>query len=322
MTVRADAGLQCGDWMAQIRPLMCDLATTSLAWWDAMVQGVDMKYQVWLAASPLECLNMAYQDEKVYNRSMARQRMDLRSSALLMAALPTSLKEELVASRSLTSGRILFRVLQIYQPGGASERTLTLSELTIEKPAQDPREAVDRLRRWKRHQQRAEELQVTLPDGRLLVKSLSTLVSVVLATAPQANFRVNAYRMQSRVDMTPTKGILQEFYTLLLAEMETLVLAPEIDQQTPVSKPTVKAIAAATTPVPGGKGALNKGGRNYICRSWGSENGCSYGRSCRFERPQLEDQCSRCWNCSSVHRRKMHCPVCKPSGLVPQPGGW
>ncbi len=158
MTVRADAGLQCGDWMAQIRPLMGDLATTSLAWWDAMVQGVNMKYQVWLAASPLECLNMAYQDEKVYNRSTARQRMDLRSSALLVAALPTSLKEELVASRSLTSGRILFRVLQIYQPGGASEMTLTLKELTIEKPAQDPREAVDRLRRWKRHQQRNYKL--------------------------------------------------------------------------------------------------------------------------------------------------------------------
>ena len=98
--------------MAQIRPLMGDLATNALAWWDAMVQEVNTKYQVWLAPSPLERLNMAYPDEKVYNTSLARQRMDLRSSALLMAAVPTSLKDELVASRSLTSGRILFRVLQ------------------------------------------------------------------------------------------------------------------------------------------------------------------------------------------------------------------
>ncbi len=155
------------------------LATNALAWWDAMVQEVNTKYQVWLAASPLQRLNMAYPDEKVYNTSLARQRMDLRSSALLMAAVPTSLKDELVASRSLTSGRILFRVLQTYQPGGVSERALTLSELTIERSVQDPREAVDRLRRWKRHQQRGEELQVALPDGTLLVKSLSKLVSAV-----------------------------------------------------------------------------------------------------------------------------------------------
>ena len=92
-----------------------DLATNALAWWDAMVQEVNTKYQVWLAAYPLERLNMAYPDEKVYNTSLARQRMDLRSSALLMAAVPTSLKDELVASRSLTSGRILFRVLQTYR---------------------------------------------------------------------------------------------------------------------------------------------------------------------------------------------------------------
>ena len=144
-----------------------------------------------------------------------------------MGALPSSLKEELIACRALTSGRILFRVLQTYQPGGSSERSSTLKQLTMEYVAKDAREATEYLRRWKRHQQRAEELSVTLPDTTLLVKSLSTLVSAVLVAAPQANFRVNAYRMHSRVDMRPTVATLQEFYTLLLAEMETLVLAPE-----------------------------------------------------------------------------------------------
>ena len=336
-TVGNDAGLQCGDWMAQIRPLMGDLATNALAWWDAMVQEVNTKYQVWLAASPLERLNMAYPDEKVYNTSLARQRMDLRSSALLMAAVPTSLKEELVASRNLTSGRVLFRVLQTYQPGGASERAMTLSELTIEKAVQDPREAVDRLRRWKRHQQRAEELQVALPDGTLLVKSLSTLVSAVLATAPQANFRVNSYRMQSRVDMNPNKATLQEFYTLLLAEMETLVLAPESAQNTQAMNSMVKTMAPTTTPTPGGKGAVNnKGGKGggvsspgkgsevqrtpnpkengqerRPCKFFAMETGCRYGKSCRAHHDvaSLADAKERCWLCGSKQHRKNDCPT-------------
>ena len=87
-SVGTDAGLQCGDWMAQLRPLMGDLATKAL-WWSRK--------------SLLERLQVAFLDEKVYNTSSARQRMDLRSSALLMAAIPTGLKNELVASRHLTS---------------------------------------------------------------------------------------------------------------------------------------------------------------------------------------------------------------------------
>ena len=199
--VGADAGLQCGDWMAQLRPLMGDLATTALDWWDSVVQEVNTKYQVWLAASPLERLNAMHPEEKIYNTSVARQRMDLRASALLMAALPQSLKEELVASRHLTSGHILYRILQTYQPGGAMERSTTLAELTGLKPAKEAREAVDKLRKWKRHKQRAQELQVTLPDTSLLVKSLSTLVNQILGACPQANFRVNVYRMASRVEI-------------------------------------------------------------------------------------------------------------------------
>ena len=46
--VAGDAGLTCGDWLAQLRPLMGDLATTSLTWWDDMMTEVMKKYKVWL----------------------------------------------------------------------------------------------------------------------------------------------------------------------------------------------------------------------------------------------------------------------------------
>ena len=172
--VGVDSGLQVGDWLAQVRPLLGDLATHSLGWWDSMVDEVMSKYKIWLSASPLQRLKVAVPEEAVYNTSAARQRMDLRASGLLMQALPSTLREELIASRCLTSGKILFRILQNYQPGGTSERTNTLRELSINVAATDPRDAVTKLRRWRRHQQRAEELQVTQPDGTLMVRSLAT----------------------------------------------------------------------------------------------------------------------------------------------------
>ena len=310
-----EAGLQCGDWIAQLRPLMGDLATTSLGWWDSMVQEVVAKYTIWLAASPLERLHSAQPDESIYNTSAARQRMDLRASGLLLGALPASLKQDLIASRNLTSGRILFKVFQTYQPGGASERATTLRELSVEQAVATPKEAVERLRTWRRHQQRAEELRVTLPDSTLLVKSLSTLVATVLASAPQASFRINTYRMTSRIDINPNAAVLQEYYNLLLAEMETLVLTPEANQDSGGARPAVRAVTTA----PGAGQPGGKGSKINVCHNWGSTQGCRYGRSCRFDHPTLPDQRERCWNCSSTQHRKTECTA--KGGLLYQPGG-
>ena len=310
-----EAGLQCGDWIAQLRPLMGDLATTSLGWWDNMVQEVVAKYTTWLAASPLEPLHSAQPDESIYNTSSARQRMDLRASGLLLAALPASLKQDLIASRNLTSGKILFKVFQTYQPGGASERATTLRELSVEQAVATPKEAVERLRTWRRHQQRAEELRVTLPDSTLLVKSLSTLVATVLASAPQASFRINTYRMTSRIDINPNAAVLQEYYNLLLAEMETLVLTPETNQDGGGARPAVRAVTTA----PGAGPSGGKGSKVNVCHNWGSTQGCRYGRSCRFDHPTLPDQRERCWNCSSTQHRKTECTA--KGGLLYQPGG-
>lgn len=192
---------------------MGGLATTALSWWDSMVQEANAKYQIWLAASPLERLNALYPDEQVYNTSAARQRMELRSSAPSMAALATSLREGSWWRRGILQAVAFCSEL--------CRRNYVGRAYKIEMAARDPREAVEKLTHWKRHQQRAEELKVTLPYNTLLVKSLSTLVGHVLPQAPQANFRVNAYRMQSRVDINPSQATMQEFYTLLLAEMET-----------------------------------------------------------------------------------------------------
>ena len=212
-----DAGLACGDWLAQVRPLMGDIAVGALTWWDCVVAAVTTQYYRWLEASPLDRLRIAAPDPSVYNTTPSRQRMELRASAIILAALPGSLKDEVISSRQLATGELLYKILRVYQPGGVQERADTLSALTGEQVAKTPKEAVDRLRRWRRHQLRAIELRASLPDPSLMIRSLSRLVETLLGQAPQALFRVNSYRLQSKLDVMPSEANLEAYYDLLIS---------------------------------------------------------------------------------------------------------
>ena len=134
-----ESGLACGDWLVQVSQLMGDLTTGSLDWWDSLVTSVMKRYNQWLIASPLERLHLQPPDATEYNTSTARRRMDLRASVLLMAAVPQSLREELIAGRHLESGPILYRILRSYQPGGLAEKSESLQALTGEKQWSDCR---------------------------------------------------------------------------------------------------------------------------------------------------------------------------------------
>ena len=90
-----------------------------------------------------------------------------------------------------------------------------------------PKEAMERLQKWRRHQLRAVELQATLPDPSILCRALAGIVSEVLGQAPQASFRVNSFRLQSRLDVLPTMDNVESYFQMLMAEMETLSLVPE-----------------------------------------------------------------------------------------------
>ena len=166
-------------------------------------------YGEWLAAGPLERLQIQAPSEEQCNNTPMRRRMELRASTLLMNAMPSGLKEEWVAGRTLSTRSILFKVLRNYQPGGVAEKAETLQALTSVKSVRLPKEAVERLRKWRRHQLRAAELQVVLPDSSILIKALTGLVQEVLNGAPQAAFRVNSFRLQSQVDTKPSAHNLE-----------------------------------------------------------------------------------------------------------------
>ena len=138
---------------------MGDIAVGALSWWDCVVAAVTGQYYRWLEASPLDRLRIAAPDPVEYNTTASRKRMELRASAIILAALPGSLKEEVVSSRLPSTGELLYKILRVYQPGGIAERAETLSALTGDYVAKSPKDAVDKLRRWRRHQLRAIELR-------------------------------------------------------------------------------------------------------------------------------------------------------------------
>lgn len=149
-----------------------------------------------------------------------------------------------------------------------------------------------------------------------MIRALTQIIEKLLPTAPQAQFRIQAFRMQSRLDVQPTAQNLESYYQFLLAEAETLAHNPERVEEDK-ENPQVKALTVAST------GGMKE--RSTIpCKWWGHEDGCRAGRQCRFSHDApLPDKSSRCWLCSAKNHKKNDCPTRKedsPSKTPPVRG--
>ena len=159
-----NATLEMGDWMVQVRPLIADISSSSIKWWDDVVGEANKVYSVWLQAMPLDRVTIQPNVD-----CGGRQRLDQRVVALI----------------------VVFKLLCIYQPGGLGERAGTLVALTETTSATTPSEAAAALRAWKRQWVRAKELQASLPDPMIQVRSLDKIMATILAKDAQAMFRVS-----------------------------------------------------------------------------------------------------------------------------------
>ena len=70
-----------------------------------------------------------------------------------------------------------FRIMCLYQPGGASERSMLLSQLVNPEASKTLADAVSMLRKWQQHFSRVRELQGSLPDSSLLLRSIDAATS-------------------------------------------------------------------------------------------------------------------------------------------------
>ena len=321
------SSVDAADWIIEIQPIIGDMSNKATKWWTLTMQSTMKTYEKWLCATPLERLRLPPPDSVdpmvVGGDPTAVQRLEQRITTLLLPAVPEGLRQDLVANRELWPSAIIYKVLRTYQPGGWSERSSLLAELTQVPVAKDPMQAANGLRLWKRQRARAIELGAGLPDLMLQVRALDSVVSKILPQHPQALFRVSAFRMETHIDERPTTESLLQFHELLQAEVDTLV------HSTPGSGGTDKPSTKALQTFPANDRVAKDGittppnanaDRVKLCRFWGTPDGCKHAKQCKFGHAALPDARERCWLCSAKDHRKNECPYGKDAA-GPQAGG-
>ena len=107
------------------------------------------------------------------------QRLEKRATALLMAAIPATQQEEVIAGKDVSTMSILGRLMISYQRGGLSEKWAILTALDSPEEASTLSQAVLGLRKWLRWHRRAGEVGVVRP-ATIQVKGLGRLMGRVL----------------------------------------------------------------------------------------------------------------------------------------------
>ena len=178
------AALRCGDWITEIEPLIGDVSGGAARWWTQLMVEVNAVYKVWLSSDALTRLEVDVQVKPNATR------LEGRVTSMLLAALPSSIKSDIIANTKLTAASIMLEVMKRFQPGGLGEKSGLLRALTAPETATSPAHGVEKLRLWSRNVARAVELGVTLPDPVLQIGALDSICRQILNKEPQINFRV------------------------------------------------------------------------------------------------------------------------------------
>ncbi|CAE7474033.1 GIP [Symbiodinium sp. CCMP2592] len=269
---------------------------------------VSEHYASWLASDPVTRLTIRTQaiaDGAVASAQPGTSLLEQRLTTLLVDAVPSAMKTEVITVRALTTVEILFLLHTRYQPAGQAEKASILQFLVSPDPPKDAQAAVKSLRRWLRWLARSTELQLAPPDASLLVKAVDKLGSAYLSD-PSAVFRVQAFRLQHSVDHLPSQDSSVSLAQLYLAELETLLLvAPDPKKQRVAALDSSAADKPEETKGKGKgreKGAKpNEGGEKEVCRQFSSEKGCPRGNTCKYVHQTHTGMTGRCFNCGGKH---------------------
>lgn len=117
-----------GDWLTMLEPAIADLSNSADQWWTLMMEAVSEWYQEHLLLSPLDrTAHRPVPPPQLQERRW--QRLERRVASMLMHAIPTAQKEELVAGKNLGTFAIMSHLQILYQPGGLGEKETILRNL-------------------------------------------------------------------------------------------------------------------------------------------------------------------------------------------------
>ena len=162
------APIDFADWLTVIEPAMQDLSDSSYAWWEKVMTEATTWYQDYVKLRPLQRSMF-----EASPSSELRNRVERRAVTMMMSAVPASIKDELVATKSLSPLKIITKLMTIYQPGGLQEKSVILKQLEDPGEAAGTSAAVAQLRKWLRWMRRAEDVNLSLPDASILMRGLT-----------------------------------------------------------------------------------------------------------------------------------------------------
>ena len=321
--------LIAGDWVTVIGPSLRDLSSNATQWWDEVISASKEFYDKWLTVGPMERLVMVPERPQRFN-SGPFTRVEQRAVSLLLKAIPTYIRDDLVSSRKLTSIEALCAILTTYQPGGLRERSALLKYLTSPEPGKNVTETLRGLRRWGRWRLRAHELGIGIPDAKLLVGGLDSLTSTILQQHPDVLFRINTFRHMNNLDHVPTEVSAASLAQFLQAEFQALesggsakrvkLAKAQENPETPGPKGKEGKAKGGQKEGKGKSGEKGSSGKSKSCYHWMTPSGCRLGADCRLQhdREQLNnspDVGSRRYTCSGLGHRSHECtaPSTKPS---------
>ena len=310
--LRPPLGETCGlvlqDWLVQVTTAMQDLSATSGDWWEQVREKVAETYSLWLEATPLERLQVMPADHQKLS-SGRWMRVNARACALMMQSFAEVVKADLIARRSTQSAvMVLFRLYTTYQPGGAAERAVVLRHLQGSDPPTDVAACLDALRSWPRWLQRCKDMNMTVPDGSILARSLTNTASKFLGESQDAVFRTQLVRSTYRIAQPKIEDVVR-YQQHLQAEIENIAIS-KATSGGPVA--AMKAITPATSGSPSSSSAARP------CKYFLKASGYRRGGKCPFQH-SLEglsklERSRKCLSCGSEEHRAKECPtkIAKP----------
>ena len=331
------SAVTCGNWLAQVRQVFQGLSPSATVWWASVEQAANFQYQRWLLADPLDRLLLDPATVVATFDAGRYQRVESRAVTLILAAIPTNLRDEAVSNRWLSSSALLFRLQCVYQPGGSSERSMLLSQLVAPETMKSCAGAVQALRKWQQSFNRVQELHAALPDSSLLLKGIDGATSSLFSQYPAVSFRVSSFRNRASLDYNPSVGTVLQLARLLQAEFESASLTMEVGHSDkrprnaaaqlsgPVEPPRAPhpKIPPPPPPVDLAAKALEFGGESKgkgkgkekgkeglgLCHNFTEAKGCKYGDACKFvhDRASARKQ-KRCLACGAEGHCRPECP--------------
>ncbi|CAE7240501.1 unnamed protein product [Symbiodinium sp. CCMP2592] len=304
-----------GDWLHCVENVMGDLSTSSSEWWQHVVSDATIYYQSYQQADQFGRLALKPTPSKELTDAKWA-RVERRGASVLLSAAPEEVRKDLVASRSRSALEILARLMVVYRPGSATEKSQLLKKVETPDPVGSVQEAVSGLRQWARHYQRAKDLKLNTPDPSIMLRSLEAMVKKPLQDHSDITFRMNLLRYYLKVDFAPTEDGVMAIHRAYLAEFEQLGYRKSKGKEDTAAPPPRLRAADATTPaIPptspssGGKGAQRP------CRFYLTDEGCRRGKGCKYEHSMKDlskaERRDRCYECGGKGHLSTACPTKK-----------